>query len=309
MVGALTELLESRFDGSASEAPADDLTTAAWVLFSEERELWIKVRLEAVPRDAAGLEGWFKTVRALGVSVRGVPVLKYRGLVPSAHYDAAALAKWTRRLIDIEDVLRHDGPVPAARVESARAFAEESKVHAERFLNDVRTYPDLYRRVLCGQAARHGFLHALAFGAHWGFELTTKKATTWAAEFGHPTTLRFCLASGARPTNSEVCTRAARGGRLACLKVLRGASPPAPWDEMTCAEAARGGHIDLLKWLRANGCPWNERTTGLAEANGHVDTLRWACERGCEYKPRTRSGLAPEIRRELSEFKRKRMNR
>lgn len=262
--------------------------------------LWAKVRFEGVPMSES-LQEW---AARLGAVVTFDPT--FDEPIPSeGKYTREFLSDWCAKLADIEDALRKDDFTPEF-VEPSRC--ETKKKLAEAFLNDVRPGPT-YRQDLCGFAARHGALFSLAFGRHQGFTLKEMEATRWAAMFGEPATLRFCVRAIGSPTDIRVCRGAALAGSVECLEFLRSSDPPAPWDATVCAAAGQYGRLDVLKWLRSTDredkCPWDERTTALAEINGHLRLLEWAWVNGCDYKPRSRPDLPDHIRGRLAEFKKR----
>ena len=262
--------------------------------------LWAKIRFEGVPMSES-LEDW---AARLGAVVTFDPTFD-KPIPHEGKYTRRFLSDWCGILADIEDALRKDDFTPEF-VEPSRC--EKKKRLAEAFLNDVRPGPK-YRLDLCGLAARHGGLFALAFGSHQGFTLKEMEATRWAAMFGEPATLRFCVRENGPPTDTRVCRGAAVAGSIECLEILRSSDPPAPWDTTVCAAAGQYGHLDVLKWLRSTDredkCPWDERTTALAEANGHLELLEWASDNGCDYEPRSRPNLPDRIREQLAEFKKR----
>ena len=258
--------------------------------------LWAKIRFEGVPMSES-LRDW---ATRLGAVVTFDPTFD-KPIPSEGKYTREFLSDWCGKLADIEDALREDECTPEF-VEPSRC--ESKKRLAEAFLNDVRPGPK-YRQDLCGLAARHGALFALAFGSHQGFTLKENEATRWAATFSEPATLRFCVRAIGSPTDTRACRGAASAGSVECLEILRFSVPPAPWDTTVCAAAGQYGRLDVLKWLREKGCPWDERTTALAECNGHLELLEWAWSKGCDYVPRSRPNLPNHVRERLVEFKKR----
>ena len=220
-----------------------------------------KIRFEGVPIS------WplHRISSHLGAKI--VPDATFDKPLPQARYTRENLSHWCDILADIEDVLRKDdfSPEFVQPALCSSQVREKNKKLAELFLNDVRL-ESKYRLNLCGHAARHGSLFALAFGSQQGFMLSEKEAT-WAAEFGQAKTLRFCLEALGTPTKVDTCKRAAAAGSIECLEILRSHDPPAPWNTEVCAAAAQNGHLDTLKWLRStereDKCSWDERSRNL----------------------------------------------
>lgn len=69
--------------------------------------------------------------------------------------------------------------------------------------------------------------------------------------------------------STEVCSAAAAGGHLDCLKWLRLVTHAA-WNEDVCVSAVRGGHIYVLQWAMANGCPAAVLTSTEAIKQGNL---------------------------------------
>ena len=125
----------------------------------------------------------------------------------------------------------------------------------EEYFKDVLLC-DRWRRKLCKEAARRGYVSTLK----------------WAREQG-------C------DWDSETCEAAASKGHLDCLMWAR--EHGCDWNSNTCKYAARGGHLDCLIWAREHGCDWTSYTCMFAAHSGHLDCLIWAREHGCDWNSDT----------------------
>lgn len=82
-------------------------------------------------------------------------------------------------------------------------------------------------------------------------------------------------------TVPSVCSTAALGGDIMCLKFLRPVG--FEWDLTTCCRAARNGFRDILEWCLENGC--TTRDQGMvailhnAAKSGSVETLEFAVKK------------------------------
>jgi len=79
---------------------------------------------------------------------------------------------------------------------------------------------------------------------------------------------------------SELMDKAAGGGRLLAVQMLRRLDPPCPWHQQTCIWAAQGGHVGVLKWLRQpekpeGQCPWDAIACWRAAKAGQLEVLQW----------------------------------
>ena len=102
----------------------------------------------------------------------------------------------------------------------------------------------------------------------------------WAALKGHINVLQYLYENG-YPLNTDenICTAAARGGKLETLVWLHEIG--CPWDTYTCTVAALGGHLEVLRYLHEQGCPWNSNVCLFAAERGHHVVLQYALENGC----------------------------
>ena len=90
---------------------------------------------------------------------------------------------------------------------------------------------------------------------------------------------------GSATWSSAVCSIAAGGGHLDCLRYAH--EQDCPWDGFTCRRAAEGGHIECLKYAHEQGCPWNPDTCQAAASAGHLVCLNYAHEQGCPWNALT----------------------
>ena len=79
---------------------------------------------------------------------------------------------------------------------------------------------------------------------------------------------------------SKLMDKAAGGGQLLAVQMLRRFDPPCPWHAQTCIWAAQEGHIEVLKWLRQPGkpegqCPWDAIASWHAAKAGQLEVLQW----------------------------------
>jgi hypothetical protein len=79
----------------------------------------------------------------------------------------------------------------------------------------------------------------------------------------------------------SVCSAAAAGGSIECLRFLR--DQGFSWYESTCTAAAGAGKLECLKYLHESGCRWNTDTCIAAASAGHLDCLQYVYERGCKH--------------------------
>ena len=99
---------------------------------------------------------------------------------------------------------------------------------------------------------------------------------------GHFEALQLSRTRGC-PWDVDVCTIAAKHGRLDILRWVRAQDPPCPWNEQACELAASYGHLEILQWLRSQEppCPWRDFTDYSAAAHGQLACLQWAHTNGC----------------------------
>ena len=76
-----------------------------------------------------------------------------------------------------------------------------------------------------------------------------------------------------RVEKGVVCSLAASGGHLECLRCVR-EQHGCPWDAVTCAQAAWQGHLECLRYAHEHGCPWDAVTCAWAARGRGTDWTR-----------------------------------
>ncbi|AJF97004.1 ankyrin repeat protein [Pandoravirus inopinatum] len=102
-----------------------------------------------------------------------------------------------------------------------------------------------------------------------------------AARLGRLECLRVVAAVGPQQGDASIAA-AASGGHTECIKYLR--DKGFPMDARACEAAAGGGHLECLTFLReVLGCAWDERACIAAAAAGRVDCLAYLHRNGCPW--------------------------
>ena len=97
------------------------------------------------------------------------------------------------------------------------------------------------------------------------------------AQNGNLEMLKYCLENQC-PMDEGVCTGAAAGGSLECLKYLH-EEVKAPWDRETAVQASKNGHLHVLEYLvEKKYDKYVERTCYVAAKFGQLDCLKYLHE-------------------------------
>jgi hypothetical protein len=152
------------------------------------------------------------------------------------------------------------------------------------------------RRHAAASAAFHGQIDSLEWLRSVGLQWRTEICTA-AARGGRLSVLQWLRQQDLPcPWDTWTCTVAAENGHLPVLQWARQQDPPCPWDWYTCSEAAMNGHLRVLQWARQQDppCPWNSVICTCAAENGHLHVLQWARQQDppCPWNSFTCTGAA-----------------
>ena len=115
-----------------------------------------------------------------------------------------------------------------------------------------------------------------------------------AAKHGRLECLRYTYEQGVLCHATCVCSVAACYGQLECLRYTH--QHGCPLNVWVCVMAARNGNLDCLRYAHENGCPWVDEEENknqflflppdvctVAAAHGQLECLRYAHEHGCPW--------------------------
>lgn len=135
-------------------------------------------------------------------------------------------------------------------------------LHEEKFVWHVDT---------CFFASKHGHVKCLQYVHTNGCTMNAQVCMVAAAK-GHVNCLKYVLDNGLRDWHTNVCSHAARHGKLECLQVAR--QHGCPWDVSTIIGAIEGDHMSCLEYALANGCAQGPEASVVACQRGSIASLQ-----------------------------------
>ncbi len=125
----------------------------------------------------------------------------------------------------------------------------------------------------CSCAAYSNRLGVLKWAHANGCPFDAREAYIQAITGNQLEMMRYLFDEGHLPEDVQLCSRAARLGRLDILKWLRGKN--CPWDVSVSVQSAERKHYELFKWAIENGCPWAEQAGLWFVEDESMEMLKW----------------------------------